>query len=217
MLRSLVLPLVAGMMLLLAGCQSSHFAAQVSQFHKLPERGQGRSFMVAPGDEAKTGSLEFEAYARRIVAELQARGFRQAERIEDSELLVLVDYGTDSGTVESRTVPVYGYEPGQVHSVHGVTSDGKRFSARVYESGGYVPLGYTERVRTLYRRNLNIEIVEADAWRHGRTVMLYEGRAVSMGPESEIAMVMPLMIRALFLDFPGASGATRTIVLDPEP
>jgi hypothetical protein len=173
--------------------------------------------MVAPADKAKNASLEFESYAQRIIAEFQARDFQQAGRLEDSNLLVLVDYGTDSGTVESRKVPVYGYYPGQVHRVHGVTSEGQRFSAYVYDSGGFVPLGYTERVRTLYQRNLSVEIVNAEAWRQGRTVKSYEGRVVSMGPEHEIAMVMPLMIRALFVDFPGTSGATRTIVLDPEP
>jgi hypothetical protein len=217
MLRLLISRFAIGTMLVLAGCQSSHFAAQVSQFHRLPRNGEGLTFMVAPADKAKNESLEFETYAQRIVAELQARNFSQADHLEKSELLVFVDYGTDSGTVETYAVPVYGYYPDEFHRMHGVTSEGKRFSAQVYESGGFVPLGYTERVRTLYRRNLRVEIVNTEEWRRGRTVKSYEGRVVSMGPENEIAMIMPLMIRALFLDFPGTSGATRTIVLDPDP
>ena len=214
MLRSLCCLLVG---LTLAGCGSTRFAAQVTQFHELPAYGGGRSFMVAPADPAKGESLEFASYAGRIVAELQARGYRQAARLDESELLALVDYGVGSGTVESYSIPVYGYYPDEFRRVHGVTSEGERFSAHVYDSGGFVPLGYTERVRTLYQRRLSLDIVDAAAWRQDRTVKVYEGRVVSMGPENDIAAVMPLMIRALFVEFPGAPGATRTIVLDPGP
>jgi len=40
---------------------------------------------------------------------------------------------------------------------------------------------------------------------------VYEGRVQSSGSFGEIAVVLPSMIEALFRDFPGNSGKTKTI------
>ena len=68
-----------------------------------------------------------------------------------------------------------------------------------------------------YTSLLTLEMVDTAAWRQGRTEKSYEGRVTSHGPESNIAAIMPLMIQALFVDFPGNNGATQTIILEPEP
>jgi hypothetical protein len=47
-------------------------------------------------------------------------------------LVLLLFVGTMLALVGCQS----GHFAGQVHRVHGVTSDGKRFSAHVYESGG---------------------------------------------------------------------------------
>ena len=114
-------------------------------------------------------------------------------------------------------MPVYGYYPDQYRVIRGRTTDGEPFSARIYESGGYIPLGYTQDIRTVYRRSLTLDILEAGPWRQGQTKKVFEGRVVSVGPEAEVGRVVPLLIRALFADFPDPSGTTRTVVIENEP
>lgn len=202
--------------LLLSGCAADRFTAEVTQFHDLAGGAKGRSFMVMPVEDSRASSLEFRSYARMIVGELVARGLRQAEALERSDMIVFVDYGVDSGRLESYPVPVYGYYPDRFTQLHGVRKSGKRFSAHAYESGGLVPLGISEITETVFTRSLAVDIVDAPPWRRGQTVKRYEARATSIGRESNLSAVMPLMIRALFQDFPGEDGGTRTVVLNPQ-
>ena len=197
----------------LGACASPPFSAEVTGFHTLPPSLAPQQFVLVPADETKTGSLEFASYATLVVNELQARGFRQAGSLGQSDYVVRLDYGIGAGTSESRSVPVYGYYPDQYRIVRGQTPEGKPFSARIYDSGGHVPLGYAQETRTVYRRTLTLDILEAAPWRRGQAKTVYEGRVVSVGPEAEVGRVVPLMIRTLFADFPGPSGVTRTIVL----
>lgn len=201
--------LAAALLASLGACAAPQFTAEVTRFHTLPAAAEGGSFMVAPTEKARSGSLEFASYAERIVAQLQARGYRQASSLERSDFLVLVDYAVDTGRPESRVEPVYGYYPDRFAHVRGVRRDGRSFSADVYESGGFVPIGTSQVVETVYSRNLMVEIVDAAQWRQGKTVKRFEGEVVSVGPESSLPLVMPAMIRALFEEFPGESGASR--------
>ncbi len=216
-MRYLAVFLLVPVLLGIAACASLPFSAEVTGFHTLTSSPAPRSFVLFPADEAKSTSLEFASYATRVVNELQTRGFLQAKGLGQSEYVIRLDYGIGAGTSESRPVPVYGYYPDRYSVIRGRTAEGEDFSARLYESGGHVPLGYTEQTRTIYRRTLMLEFLEAGAWRQGQTKKVFEGRVVSVGPEAEIGRVVPLMIRALFADFPGPSGTTRTVVIENEP
>jgi len=208
----IVLALLSG-----SGCAGPRFVADVSQFHEWPERENEKRFSVVARDKNKATTLEFAAYARRLAAELEKRGFQQTKDARQSDVVMLLDYSVDIGTVESYPVPVYGYYPDEYRLVHGVTRDGKPFSAHVYHSGSYEPIGYTQETRTIYKRTLDLDIVVAKDWRQGKTVKRYEGRVVSVGLEQELVTVVPKMIEALFRDFPGVSGTSRTVVLPPTP
>ncbi len=216
-MKYLVAVVLGPVLLVLAACASPPFSAEVTGFHTLTPAREPRSFVLLPSDEAKRDSLEFASYATRVVNELQTRGFYQAGDLGQSDYVVRLDYGIGSGTSESRSVPIYGYYPDQYRTIRGRTAEGKNFSARVYESGGYVPMGYSQDTRTVYRRSLTLDILEARLWRQGRTKKVFEGRVISVGPEAEVGRVVPLMIRALFTEFPGPSGTTRTVVIEHEP
>ena len=208
--------LIAPLLLALGACAAPRFGAEVTQFHTLGPSPAPQSFVLVASDQAKGDTLEFAAYASQVVNGLQARGFRQVDSARQSELVARLNYQVGPGMTESFARPVYGYYPDVYSTVRGRTSEGKPFSARVYESGGYVPLGYAEESRIVYQRTLTLDMLDAAAWRRGQTRKVYEGRVVSIGPAPELARVVPLMVRALFVDFPGPSGATRTIVLPDE-
>ena len=216
MARSLNLALATYLMVFVAGCAAPRFSAEVSQFHTLSAPPAAATFVVRPADPEKAESLQFSTYAKIVAGELVRKGFREADDTADSDLVVLLNYSVGPGTQTSFPVPVYGYYPGQFRTVHGTTRKGRRFSAQVYDSGGYVPLGYAEQTETTYKRILTLDMLDAAKWRDNQTDKTFEARVISLGAESEIAPVMPLMIRALFVEFPAPSGSTRTIVLSPE-
>jgi hypothetical protein len=204
-------------LLSLGACQSPRFTAQVTQFHKLAEVAPERSFMLLAHEEAKMDSLEFAAYADQVVGRLTEQGYTQADRVEDSDLVVFLGYKVGTGRVESHPVPVYGHYSSRFSTVRGVTRKGERFSAHIHESGGFEPLGYAQAQRTTFKHRLDLDIVAAPQWREGRTLKLYEGRVETISGDDMLARTVPRMIEALFVAFPGASGETREIVLEPLP
>ena len=45
---------------------------------------------------------------------------------------------------------------------------------------------------------------------------VFEGRVVSIGGSKDLPKVMPLMIDAIFSDFPGENGSTVRVIIKPE-
>ena len=77
-------------------------------------------------------------------------------------------------------------------------------------AGFFDPAAYTE-----YRRGLWIFLYENTPERADELKIVYEGSVVSAGPLTEVSNAMPAMIRALFREFPGESGATRKEYIEP--
>ncbi len=65
--------------------------------------------------------------------------------------------------------------------------------------------------RTEYDRYLTVAIYDLDVAEGDSAPKVFEGRALSSGSSSELAMVMPAMVEALFKRFPGISGKAETI------
>jgi hypothetical protein len=63
---------------------------------------------------------------------------------------------------------------------------------------------------TEYTRVLRLDIVDKQALAEGNIKKLYEGEVVSRGFSDQLVQVLPKMIKALFEDFPGQNGSTRT-------
>jgi hypothetical protein len=70
--------------------------------------------------------------------------------------------------------------------------------------------GNEETSQTEYTRVLRLDIVEKQALAEGNIKKLYEGKVVSSGFSGQLVQVLPTMVKALFEDFPGQSGTTRT-------
>jgi hypothetical protein len=74
----------------------------------------------------------------------------------------------------------------------------------------YGIVGTRETSETRYTRVLRLDIVDKQALTEGNIKKLYAGKVVSSGFSAELVQVLPMMVKALFEDFPGQSGSTRT-------
>jgi hypothetical protein len=75
----------------------------------------------------------------------------------------------------------------------------------------YGPVGKRETSQTEYRRVLRLDIVDKQDFAEGNIKKVYEGRVVSSGFSDKLDKVLPKMVKALFEDFPGQSGSTKTL------
>ena len=67
---------------------------------------------------------------------------------------------------------------------------------------------------TIYTRQVTLLIDRRDPFDPQKSTRVYEGKAVSRGSCASVAGVMDAILDAIFKDFPGESGATRTINID---
>jgi hypothetical protein len=183
----------------LAGC-ASKFRSDVSSWHRLPPP-SGETFVVVPKDQQKKGSLEFAQYAGLVANQLQQVGYRPAARGAQPDLLVRLDYGMGDAREKVRTTGGTGFYGGY----YGHYSP---------YWGPWGPYGYQDypdvRSYTVYSRMLALEIASTANPEQN----LYETRVISDGRSNRLEEVIPLMIDALFKEFPGPSGITREVTID---
>ncbi|MGE5504216.1 MAG: DUF4136 domain-containing protein [Actinomycetota bacterium] len=191
---------------LLAGCGPQLVQTDVTRFHAVPA-GQPRSFTILP-DQAQRGSLEFENYAQQVAAQLQTRGWRAVAATPgaEAETVVFIHWGTGPGRTEAWSSP---------SSVYG----GMGWGPRSHWMGGgvYDPFPYYEtRAITYVPKWLTVDILDGPAWRAGTPRKVFEGRAVTDSGGEAVAPVVPYLIKALFVNFPGADGTTARVAVPVE-
>ncbi|MFQ3666510.1 MAG: DUF4136 domain-containing protein [Sphingomonadaceae bacterium] len=189
MLR-LLLP--ALLLLLPAACATSRFEANVTRFHTAPPAA-GQSVAIQPVRPEQANSLEFQAQASAVAAELQAIGFRIAPAAS-ADLVATLGVDQAFGQAAPRRSPI-------TIGVGGATGGSGMGGVGVGGSVG-IPVGgsgsrellATEMTLSLRRRSDNEMVWE------GRAAATVAGKAP--GPEYR------LLARALLSEFPGESGKT---------
>jgi hypothetical protein len=182
----------------LSGC--ALLRSQVAVFHHLPKDLSGTTYVMIPFKEQE-GSLEHKAYEEAVRQELNAKGFRETT-VDQAQTVVFFAYGIDKGRAVDSSYPIIGQT-----GVETCTST-SCLDSSPWPTYGVV--GTRETRQTEYTRVLRLDIVDKQALAGGTIKKLYEGRVVSSGFSDQLAKVLPEMVKALFEDFPGQSGSTRT-------
>ncbi len=194
--------------LALSACGPQPITSQVVRFHQLPPIA-GRTFSIQPWS-GQVGNLEFESYADQVAARLQRLGMVPDTRNPD--YLVHLDYGVGPPQTSVRAVPWPDYGWG-----------GLGYGGWGHRRHWGLGLGYTFGPRydvytiTRYDRWLHMEILDGAAARRGRTVQVFEGRAISVGSSRALPDVMPYLVTALFEGFPGVSGQSIRVAVPVAP
>lgn len=210
--RSRTLKLVAVPLLLagLAACASPGFKADVSRFQAELPVPEGESFAVVADDPALAGGLEFALYADLVEAQMERLGYAQADP-ENASLLVRFDYGVDNGREKVRTTDSGFHDPFW----------SPWYRSRYYRSrlrgawgyGFYDPWfgGPEVRSYTVYTSGIDLKIDRAETGKR-----LFEGKAQAVSTSNRLQHLVPNLVEAMFVDFPGNSGETLRITIKPE-
>lgn len=188
----------------LAGCAST-VPAQITTFNRQDADAQawaGRRFVVEPLP-GQRDSLEYASHARRVQAALQKHGLVPVDASSAAELLVNFEYGSAG-------------------AAGGARDSGVRSSVSFGVGGGFrtgwglgigIPVGSSSSGEALYRHQLQVQISRLKPAANGPQAgeRLYEATILTEGESAAITPQMPAMIDALFADFPGENGKTRTI------
>ncbi|PHZ86002.1 DUF4136 domain-containing protein [Paremcibacter congregatus] len=200
---------LVGLVGLVSAC-SNTFKSDVSRFHELPQPA-GETVEIVPADPAKAGSLEFASYANIVGSYLGQQGYKPANGGK-ADLIVELDYSVDDGKVLNRYRPSrfafgYGYYPYHYGFYHHYWH-----SPYFYDPfwGAYGPYDRARDSYVSYTRKLELVIRPNKEGAKN----LFEATVESRGRSNKLHKLMPLMVQALFTNFPGQSGTTDKIVIE---
>ena len=205
-MRNIVLVLL---FVLLGGCATVE--TRVSAFHELEQSLSGVTYALIPTKEQE-GSLEFQSYAKLVKSELEKRGMTEAP-VEQAKYAIFMFYGIDDGKQVVSSYPIFGQTgTSSLYTTGTVTSYGNTasYSGTTYKTPTYGVVGSRASTATVFKRYLNIDIIDIAKSGNGKVQKVYEGKAISSGSSEQLAPVMPAIVRSVFEDFPGKSGASRT-------
>jgi hypothetical protein len=188
-----------GTALALAGCATQMPPTQVTRFHLGQPIAPG-VVAVEPRVPGAAQSLEFQAYADAVTAQLSRNGFRPAAGLAASELVAALDITNDlrEGPPSSSGL--------SVGLGGGGFSGGRR--------GGGVGLGGGVSFPVGKRRSSDLLVTEMSVQLKRRSdgTVIWEGRARTAArtgtPAASTNAVATKLAAALFQGFPGESGKT---------
>lgn len=187
--------------------------SHVSVFHELDAGITGTTYALVPFKEQE-GSLEHKTYEQTVRQELNAKGFVEAP-LDQAKVVVFISYGIDTGKQVVTSYPIFGQTGVSSSQTYGtVQSYGGygTYSGSTTYTPTYGVVGSGVRSRTEYTRFLKLDILDRSVTlKEQKIKKLYEATVISSGRSGQMAAVLPTMIKALFEDFPGKSGSTRTV------
>jgi hypothetical protein len=212
--RKKMLALAAPAALLALSACTTGMSAQVQRFQAMPAP-QGQSFVIKAANPANNGGLEFSQYAELVRQHLLAQGYSEAPTADDATLVVSLDYGVDDGRERVVSYPdPFGYGFGYGHGYwpgrYGYWGRGYYWGWNdPWMWGGYG--GYDTHSYTVYTSYLDLDIR-----RSADGQSLFEGLAQAHSRNNELPLLVPNLVEAMFTGFPGNSGETVRITVDPE-
>lgn len=212
-------------LLLVAAC-TTPFEARVARFQMLPAP-TGQSYSVVPADPARGGSLEFATYAAEVRRQMNAAGFIEAANPRAATLIAEFDYGVSMPREKVMTRPGFGYGGFGPYGGFGYGGFGpyggygRRFAygGLGYGGFGYGGFGYGGFGGLDYPEVYSVTRFNAFADlrinRVADKVAVFEGRAETVSETNNLTRLVPSLVTALFTNFPGNSGETVRVRIDP--
>lgn len=211
-------------LVLLASCTQS-IRTNVSRFHMLPAP-SGQSIVIVPSNPAYIGSIEFATYATMVGNALGNYGYVPANGV-DADLIVELDYGVDEGKTMVRASPYFsgfmgygGYYGGYFNPWFPYRNSfynrgfytNPYYLGGMYDPFGYYSLGMSQSVRTYVNYNRYLKMVIKPKQAGGQN--LFEGEVKSTGRNNHLNEIMPYLVQAFFVNFPGQSGSSEKISIE---
>lgn len=189
----------------LAACASPKYVvSDITRHHSLPSAPSGQTFAIVASDDDQDESLAFDAYSGVIAQRLSSLGLRSFDGSGATpDLVVTLKWSVEgpSPDIKSRNSG-FGYGVGF----------GSRYSHFGYGFGG--PIDNRTSTKQMYVRRVDMVIYDGATYNTEAPKRVFEGSAVSAGTNGQIDPVMPYIVQALFDQFPGASGETKTVRIE---
>ena len=200
-----------GTLMLLSACAMT-IRNDVTSFHHMPAPA-GEAVAIIPMNLAlDPDDLEFKEYAALVSKQLVMLGYSITSK-QDADLIFELGYAVKRDSDRRRDLfrrDLFGvYDPWSSYGYGYYNWYYWRHNSLFYRYHDpfYGPWGRGYAGRIMYNRNLMLDVRTTEGDK------IYQGRVESLGSTRSLVRVMPLMIEAMFVDFPGESNAVKRIVI----
>ena len=193
---------------LLGGCAGG-IRTQVSAINKLPADLAGKTYFIGRYKEQQA-SLEHDHYAALIGAELQARQLRPAASLDAADLMVYFRFALEQRP-EMVPTPILG-QTGYQAGGSMVMINGRAVYVPTYTVPTYGITGMSATPVIVDRHTFSLDILDRSST-VDQPLKLYEATVYSEGYTPASLRVVPGMIKALFMRWPGPPTRVETIDL----
>lgn len=218
-MKRLLITAAAALTLLLGGCATT-IRSNVTTFHQWPDQLPDKTY-VFEAPPVQDDTLEWRTYQNMVRGELNRLGFQDAGASATPSLSVSMRYTTTD-------VPVRVIQPVFSHFDHYwmprsafMRPYRRGYGGYGYWRGWYSPFydpfwygtpAYHETIVHHYRRELQVGI---KSLKDGKR--LYDVTVHNTSRNMSTPQIMPALVQSAFAEFPGVSGAVRTVELKREP
>lgn len=194
----------------LSGC-TPHVVTTTSIYHGEHAYDRGTIY-IEPEDQELEKSLAFKTLKNRIGKHLSLNGYQIVPEKEDASFIAVISYNSDGGKTTVSSKPIVGQTGGGTSYSYGTSvglSGVKTYTGTQYTPPSYGVVGSKTVTETLYTIEAKFDIYRFNGKKVGSKV--YEMQGTSTGSCGKINVVMPLIIDAMFKDFPGEDGKTTEV------
>jgi hypothetical protein len=177
--------------LLLGACSTGPSGIDVTRFH-LSQPLTGQTVRVVPPDDIDPASLEYQAWAASMAAELARVGLIPVTGAQRADLTATLTLDNATSITQRRSPVSVGIGGG---------TGGRRGGI-----GGGLSFPIGGGTRTLSVATLSLQIRRSDTG-----AVQWEGRASEAVPPAQFTAAVPRLARALMTDFPGPNGQTLKV------
>ena len=187
----------------LSGCTST-MAARVTSFQQWPAGVEGQRYQFVQSNADQSNNLEYRAYQDMVRAAIGATGLVEATSGAKPRFNVVFDYGARATQVVTRQpADPYFYGGGFGCGYYG--RGGYGYGRWGYP--GYWGPAYVDVPVQAFRNELNLRILDTAA----SNAEVYRSSAVALSGQPDLIGTMPVLVRAIFDNFPGNNGSERVI------
>lgn len=189
-------PLVSLAFVLIAssGCAGVVYELRIDSL-SLPSAATKRTYVLYPGNrQTKEADLTYREFAQLSAHALRQRGFRQAKRAQDAEMVILLAYGIGEPEEHEyvKRVPVWGVTGIAIGSAS--SSGGSVTNTSITPTIGIVGTKEVVEVDIEYTRFLLLVAYDMNALRKGKKRQLWKTTVSSTGAGDDLRRVLPYML-----------------------
>jgi hypothetical protein len=201
---------VVGLLLLTLAACATPFKADVSRFQSQLPAPAGQTFAIVAANPTDAGGIEFGHYAQYVAGGLMHFGYTQVADPSQAQLVVRFGYGVDNGRTHIESYGSYG-------SYWGGYGGYGRWGYRGFYGGGPWHYGWGDpwfdpgiTSYTVYTSGISVIISDRASGKR-----LFEGKAQAISTSNQLQYLVPNLVQAMFTNFPGNSGESVRITIEP--